>query len=452
MDLTTFLRDMKATLKELDTCKKLLEVPEPEESDSRKQVPASNPRKDSLSKERLHDVPNLEGEARKAIDKIRNLSGTQHEEKASLIVCMESLLDMFEPLCVVKTAEGLPLSDYVEIAAYEQALHNVLKEVTQSQAEWNQAVSCLDDFIDVLETKVNHLEEKTKRKIAKKMTRRYKHSIKHKYTIRGTPKCHSKNPRNQVEKETSLPESQTKKLATQEKTTSRASEDDVEGSTRKTNSASFTQCVEELHYFCELLQILCENAIAAQSNVSISFMQFAGFFAFHSKQCFHLAQTFLLSVAFLSQILSAVTNLISDFTASNAEETEAKELILAVRQLIESLPLLQSKFQHLYSDYLYRATYPYTLADVAQWISYKQTGTEWFANVILKHLDTADEIMDEARQKLHQAASVYDIESPSSSTDLEEVDVTEGFLATAKKIKSIGENVVSLINGMKVIL
>jgi len=262
--------------------------------------------------------------------------------------------------------------------------------------------------------------------------------------------CHNKSPRKQSENETtSLPQGCIKRLSTGQEPTFRASKNEADASKRKAISAPVAKWVEELQNLCELLQLTCENAIATQPNVSTSFLTCADAYAFHSRQCSHLAHTSFLNVTFSSQLLSAMTNLIDSFTACKVKETEARELLSAVRLLTATLPMLQSKFQNLFSDYMFRSTRLTTPESVAVWARYKTGGTEWRTDAICKHLDTAEEVSVEAAAKLIEALSDYDKASSPSDAEFKEVDVPGEFLVIANKITSVSQNVMLLTHAMK---
>jgi hypothetical protein len=263
--------------------------------------------------------------------------------------------------------------------------------------------------------------------------------------------CQIKGPQKQAENEiTAISQSQMKRPSTRNKSVFRDSGDGADAGKPKANSAPVAKLVEELHSLCQLVLLTCDNTIATQPTVSTSFIMCANDCAFHARQCLHLALTSFLCVVFSSQLLSAMANLIDSLTASNVNETEAKELISAVRQLTVTVPVLQSKFQHLYSDYLVKVTCPTTPENAETWVRYKDTGTDWRTKAICKHLDTAEKVLEEAKVKLNEALSDYDKEFSSSDSDFEQVDVTEGFLAIAKTITSIGDSVSSLTETMKV--
>lgn len=506
-DISTFLRDVKTVRKELEACDTELAVYACRVLNARKKQtsqscvrPHADPRKDSTSGEHLDSPVNLEDEARKVIAKIRELRDIQYEEKSCLEANVQSMLGTLDSICDIKTEEKLPLSDYLQISANERAVRGVLKEVTDFQGGWHSSVDRLIEFAELFERKLQIVGENAKDEVApKEVTGRHKGSRKQlvsKNTTTEVSQAQSEGPRKQPAPEnetpeiskgqregprkqhvpenktpeifegrlegprkqsenetTAIPEGQIKRPYTRKKAVYRSSGDDADASNPKANSAPVAKLVEELHNLCELLQLICEHGIATQPTVSASFILCANAYGFHAKQCLHLAQTSFLFVAFSSQLLSAMVNLIDSFTASNAKEIEAKELISAVRQLTVTVPLLQSKFQHLYSDYLFRATCPATPELAALWARYKETGTDWRTNAICKHLDTAEEVLEEATVKLNEALSDYDIASSSSSSsdsDFEKVDLTEGFLAIARKMTSIGDTILSLANTKKV--
>ena len=492
--MPAFLRDVKATLKDLVTCQRQLEVSAQDVLDAGKQqtppscVPSSAaPAKVSPSEGHLDSTANLKDEARKVITKIRELREVQNKENPDLAANV---------LSDRKTAQNIPLSDYLQIGAYSLCMRDVVKELGDSQSSCDSAISDLVVLADRLESKLRIAEEKGKDEVLEKqMTCRHKGTRKQHVSENKTPaisqcqseghqkqpasenetpalsegeseghrkqpvsenetpavsECQTKSPRKQSENETTaVLQGCIKRLSTGQEPTFRASKNDSDASERKANSAPVAKWAEELQNLCELLQLICENAIATQPDVSTSFLTCADAYAFHSRQCSHLAHTSFLNVTFSSQLLSAITNLIEIFTACNAAETEARELLSAVRLLTATLPMLQSKFQNMFSDYMFRATRLATSENVAAWARYKAGGTEWRTNAICKQLDTAEEVSLEAAAKLIEALTDYDRASSSSDADFEEVDVPGAFLVIAKKITSISEKVMSLTHAMK---
>jgi hypothetical protein len=480
--LPAFLRDVKATLKHLATCQRQLEVSAQEGLDAGKQqttpscVPSSAaPTKDSPSEGHLDITANLKDEARKVITKIRELCEVQCEENPDLTSNVVSMLNALDSPCDRKTAQNIPLLDYLQTGAYSRSMRDILKEFGDSQSSCDSAIGDLVILVDRLESKLRIAEEKGKDEVLEKqVTCRHKGTLKQPSSENKTseiPQCQSeghrkqpasenetpavyecqtKSPRKEFENDTtSVPQGCIKRLSTVKEPTFRSSKNDVGTSTRKSNSVPVTKWDEDLQNLCELLQLICENSIATQPNVSTSFLTCADAYAFHSRQCSHLAHTSFLNVTFSSQLLSVMTNLIDSFTACNAKETEARELLSAVKLLTATLPMLQSKFQNMFSDYMFRATRLATPENVAVWARYKAGGTEWRTNAICKQLDTAEEVSVEAAAKLIEALSDYDKASSSSDADFEEVDVPGVFLVIAKKITSISENIMSLTHAMK---
>jgi len=481
-DLTAFLRDVKATLKDLATCQRQLEVSAQEGFDAgnRQTPPSCVPptaasTKYSPSEGHLDSSAILKAEARKVITKIRELREVQYEENPDLAADVLSMLNTLDSTCDRKTTQSVPLSDYLQIGAYSRSMRDVLRDLKGSQSSCDAAIGDLVMLADRLESKLRIAEEKGKDKLfEKQVTCRHKGSRKQPLSenetssvsegeIEGhrkqpvseneTPavsECHTKSPREQSENETtSVAQGCIKRLSTGQEPTFRASKNEAGASKRKSISAPVAKWVEELQNLCELLQLTCENAIATQPNVSTSFLTCADAYAFHSRQCSHLALTSFLNVTFSSQLLYAVTDLIDSFTACNVKETEARELLSAVRLLTATLPMLQSKFQNLFSDYMFRSTRLATPESVAVWARYKAGGTEWRTNAICKQLDTAEEVSVEAAAKLIEALSDYDKASSPSDADFEEVDVPEEFLVIANKITSISQNVMLLTHAMK---
>lgn len=473
---------MKATLKDLATCQRQPEVPAQEGLDAGKRQtppscvpPSAAPTKDSPSEGHLDSTANLKDEARKVITKIRELREVQYEENPDLAANVLSMLNTLDSLCDTKTAPNVPLSNYLQIGAYSRSVRDVLKDLGDSQSSCDSAIGDLVILADRLESKLRIAEERGKDEVLQKqVTRRHKGPRKQSSSenettavSQGQSEGHrkqlvsenetpavsqgqTKSPRRQSENEaTALPQGCIKRLSTGQEPTFRASKTDAGASTPKANSAPVAKWVEELQNLCELLQLICENAIATQPDVSTAFLTCADAYAFHSRQCSHLAHTSFLNVTFSSQLLSAMTNLIDSFTACKFKETEARELLSAVRLLTATLPMLQSKFQSMFSDYMFRATRLATSESVAVWARYKAGGTEWRTNAICKQLDTAEEVSVEAAAKLIEALSDYDKASSSSDADCEEVDVPGVFLVIAKKIISISENVMSLTHAMK---
>jgi len=502
-DLPAFRRDVKATLKDLATSQRQLEVPAQECLDAGNQQtppsgvpPSAAPTKDSPSEGHLDSTANLKDEARRVITKIRELREVQYEENPDLAANILSMFNSLDSLCDRKTAQTVPLSDYLQIGAYSRSMRDVLKELGDSQSSCDSAIGDLVVLADRLESKLRIAEEKGKDEVSGKQvacrhkgTRKQlssenktstisqcpseghrkkpvsdnetpaasegeseghrKHAVSENETLAVT-ECQTKSHRKQSENETTaVPQGCIKRLSTGQEPTFRASKNDADASKRKANSAPVAKWVEELQNLCGLLELICENAIATQPNVSTSFLTCADGYAFHSRQCSHLAHTSFLNVNFSSQLLSAMKNLIDSFTASNAKETEARELLSAVRLLTATLPMLQSKFQNMFSDYMFRATRLATSENVTIWARYKAGGTEWRTNAICKQLDTAEEVSVEAAAKLIEALSDYDKASSSSDADFEEVDVPGDFLVIAKKITSVCENVMSLTHAMK---
>ena len=471
--MPAFLRDVKATLKDLVTYQRQLEVSAQDVLDAGKQqtppscIPSSAaPAKVSPSEGHLDSTANLKDEARKVITKIRELREVQNKENPDLAANV---------LSDRKTAQNIPLPDYLQIGAYSLCMRDVVKELGDSQNSCDSAISDLVVLADRLESKLRIAEEKGKDEVLEKqMTCRHKGTRKQHVSENKTPalsegeseghrkqpvsengtpavsECQTKSLRKQSGNETTaVLQGCIKRLSTGQEPTFRASKNDSDASERKANSAPVAKWAEELQNLCELLQLICENAIATQPDVSTSFLTCADAYAFHSRQCSHLAHTSFLNVTFSSQLLSAITNLIEIFTACNAAETEARELLSAVRLLTATLPMLQSKFQNMFSDYMFRATRLATSENVAAWARYKAGGTEWRTNAICKQLDTAEEVSLEAAAKLIEALTDYDRASSSSDADFEEVDVPGAFLVIAKKITSISEKVMSLTHAMK---
>ena len=501
-DFTAFLRDVKATLKDLATCQRQLEASAPEglDAENRHTPPSCVPptaasTKDSPSEGHLDSPANLKDEARKVITKIRELREVQYEENPDLAANVLSMLNTLDSLCGRKPVQNVPLSDYLQIGAYSRSMRDVLRELRDSQSSCDAAIGDLVLLADRLESKLRITEEKGKDEVLEKqVTCRHKGARKQRVSENKpsavsqcqseghrkqpvsenetpavsegeseghrkqpvseneTPavsKCHTKSPRKQSENETtSVPQGCIKRLSTRKEPTLRTSKDDADTSKRKANSAPVAKWVEELQNLCELLQLTCENAIATQPNVSTSFLTCADAYAFHSRQCSHLAHTSFLNITFSSQLLSAMTNLIDSFTACNVKETEARELLSAVRLLTATLPMLQSKFQNMFSDYMFRSTRLTTPESVAVWARYKAGGTKWRTNSICKQLDTAEEVSVEAAAKLIEALSDYE-KASSSDADFEEADVPGAFLVIANKITSISQNVMLLTHAMK---
>lgn len=502
-DLPAFLRDVKVTLKDPATCQRQPEVSAQEGLDAGKQqtppscVPTSAaPTKDSPSEEHLDSTANLKDEARKVITKIRELRQVQHEENPDLAANVLSMLNTLDALCDRKITQNVPLSDYLRIGAYSRSMRDVLKELGDSQSSCDSAIGDLVLLADRLESKLRIAEEKGKDEVLEKQVTcrhegaRKQHVSENKTSVisqcqseghrqqlvsenetpdlsegeseghrkqpvneNETPavsECQTKSRRKQSENETTpVLQGCVKRLSTGQEPIFRASKNEADASKRKANSAPVAKWFEELQNLCELLQLICENAIATQPNVSTSFLTCADAYAFHSRQCSHLAHTSFLNVTFSSQLLSAMRNLIDSFTVCNDEETEARELLSAVRLLTATLPMLQSKFQNMFSDYMFRATRLATPESVAVWARYKAGGTEWRTNAICKQLDTAEEVSVEAAAKLIEALSDYNKASSSSDADFEEVDVPGVFLVIAKKITSISQNVMSLTHAVK---
>jgi hypothetical protein len=473
---------VKATLEDLANCQRQPEVFAQEGLDvGKRQTPPScvpptaAPTKDSPSEGRLDSTANLKDEARKVITKIRELREVQYEENPDLTANVLSILNTLDSLCDRKTAQKVPLSDYLQIGAYSRSMRDVLKELGDSQSSCDSAIGDLVILADRLKSKLRIAEERGKDEVLQKQaTPRHKVSRKQPSSENETPavsqgqseghrkqnvsenempavsECQTKGPCKQSENETTaVHQGCIKRLSTGQEPTLRALKSDTDASKRKANSAPVAKWVEELQNLCELLQLICENAIATQPNVSTSFLTCADAYAFHSRQCSHLAHTSFLNVTFSSQLLSAMTNLIDSFTACNAKETEARELLSAVRLLTATLPMLQSKFQTMFSDYMFRATRVATPENVAVWARYKAGGTEWRTNAICKQLDTAEEVSVEAAAKLIEALSDYDKASTSSDADFEEVDVPGAFLVIANKITSISQTIMSLTHAMK---
>jgi hypothetical protein len=496
-------KELAASAKELATCQTQLEVSAQEGLKPGEQPtppscvpPTAALTQDSPSEGHVDSTANFEDEARKVITKIRELREVQCEETPVLAANVLSMLNTLDSLCDRKTARKEPLSDYLQIGAYSRSMRDVLKEVRGSQSSCDSAIVDLVRLADRLESKLRIAEEKGKDEVLQtQVTSHHKGSRKQHFSESKThaisqfqseghreehfseintpaisqvqteghrkhpasenetsavSECQTDGPRKQTENETTaVPQGCIKRLSTGKERTFRFSENDADASKRKANSAPASKWVEELHNLCEFLQLICENAIATQPNVSTSFLTGADAYAFHSRQCSHLAQVSFLNVNFSTQLLSAMANLIDSFTACNAKETEARELLSAVRLLTATLPMLQSKFQRMFSDYMFSATRPTTPESVAIWAGYKAGGTEWRTNAICKQLDTAEEVSVEAASKLIEAISDYDKSRSTSDSDFEQVDVPGAFLVIAKKITSISENVMSLTHAMK---
>jgi hypothetical protein len=502
-DLPAFLRDVKANLKHLATYQRELEVSAQEGLEAAKQQtppscvpPSAAPTNDSPSEGHLDSAASLKDEARKVITKIRELREAQYEENPDLADNVISMLNTLDSLCDRKTAQNVPLSDYLQIGAYSRSMRAVLKDLGDSQSSCDSDIGDLAILADRLESKLRIAEEKGKDEVLEKQvtcrhrdTRkqivsenetsavsqrqgegRRKEPVSENETpavsegeieghreqpfseneIPAVSECQTKSPRKQSENETTaVPQGCIKRLSTGQEPTFRASKKDADASKLKSTSSPVAKWVEDLQNLCELLQLICENAIATQPNVSTSFLTCADAYAFHSRQCSHLAHTSFLNVTFSSQLLSAMENLMDSFTTCNAKETEARQLLSAVRLLAATLPMLQSKFQKMFSDYMFRATRLATPESVAVWARYKAGGTEWRTNAICKQLDTAEEVSLEAAAKLIEALSDYDKVPSSSDADFEAVEVPGVFLVIAKKITSISENVMSLTHAMK---
>jgi hypothetical protein len=500
MELATSPKEPSTSVKELAACQRQLEFSAQEVLNSGEQptppscVPlTADLTQDSPSEGHLDSTADLKDEARKVITKIQELRKVQGEENPVLAANVLSRLNTLDSLCDRKE----PMSDYLQIGAYSRSMHDVSKELTGSQTSCDSAIDDLVRLADTLEIKLRIAEEKGKDEVLQTQVTchhkgpRKRHVSENKapsisqfqgeghreehiseINIHATSEVQtedhrkqplSKNessavseyqtegPRTQSENEkTAVPQGCIKRLSTVKERTFRVSEKDADASKRNANSATVSKLVEELHNLCELLQLLCENAIATQPSVSTSFLTGADAYAFHSKQCTHLAQASFLNVTFSTQLLAAMTNLIEIFIAFNAKETEARELLSAVRLLTTTLPMLQSKFQRLFSDYMFSATRPTSPESVAIWAGYKAGGTEWRTNAICKQLDTAEEVSVEAASKLIEALSEYDKSQSTSDSDFEEVDVAGAFLVIAKKIKSISKNVMSLTHAMNV--
>ena len=502
-DLPAFLRDVKATTKGLKTYKRKLNVSAHEDLNAGKQQtppvrvpPTAAPTKDSSSEGHADSTANLKDEARKVIAKIRELREVQNEGSPLLAANVKSMFGTLDSLRDRKTARKLPLSDYLQSGAFERSMRDVLEGLSYCQSSCDSAVDNMVRLADRLESKLKISEEKGKDEVLqKRATLHHKDSRKQPVSENETPAisqgkserrrkqhvsenetpavsqgqsegrrkqhvsenetpavsgCQTKSPRKQPENEkTSVPQGCIKRFSTGQEPTLRVSQNDADASKRKKNSGSVAKLVEELCNLCELLRIICENAIATQPNVTTSFLTCADAYAFHSTQCLHLAQTSFLYVAFSSQLLSAMANLKDSFTACNVKESEARELLSAVRLLTATLPMLQSKFQHMFSDYMFRATRPSTPENVAIWARYKAGGKQWPTDAICKQLDTAEEASEEAAARLIEALTEYETERSSSDADFEEVDAPGAFLVIAKKITSISENVMSLTHAIK---
>jgi len=494
---------MKATLEDLATGQRPPEVSAQEGLDAGKRQtapscapPTAASTKDSPSEGHLDSSAILKDEARKVITKIRELREVQYEENPDLTADVLSMLNTLDSIWDRKTTQSVPLSDYLQIGAYSRSMRDVLRELNDSQSSCEAAIGDLVVLADRLESKLRIAEDKGEDEVfEKQVTCRHKGSRKQhvsenktyavsQYQSEGHRKqsvcenetpavseseseghrkqsvsdsetpavsgCHTKSPRKQPENETtSAPQGCIKRLSTGQEPTFRASKNEAGASKRKGIPGPVAKWVEELQNLCELLRLTCENAIATQPNVSTSFVTCADAYAFHSRQCSHLAHTSFLNVTFSSQLLSAMTNLIDSFTACNVKETEARELLSAVRLLTATLPMLQAKFQNLFSDYMFRSTRLTTPESVAVWARYRAGGTEWRTKAICKQLDTAEEVSVEAAAKLIEALSDYDKSSSPSDADFEEVDVPGEFLVIANKITSISQNVMLLTHAMK---
>jgi hypothetical protein len=480
-ELLAFLEDVEASVTEFATFQRQLEVTAQEALNSGEQLsppscepPTADLTEDSPSEEHLDSTVGLKDEAIKVTTKIQELRKVQCEENPVLAANVTGMLNTPDSFCDRETERKEPLSDYLQTGAYSLSVPDVVKELRGSQSSCDSAIDNLVRLADTLESQLRITEEKGKEVLQTQVTCRHKGSRKLHVSENKPPaisevqteghrkqpvsenetsavsECQTEGLRKQSEnKMTAVPQGCIKRLSTVKDRTFRVSENDANTSRRIANSAPVSKWVEKLHNFCKLLQLICENAIATQPDVSSSFLTGADAYAFHSIQCTHLAQASFLNLTFSTQLLAAIENLIDSITACNVKETEARELLSAVRLLTATLPMLQSKFQRMFSDYMFNATRPTTPESVAIWAGYKAGGTEWRTNATCKQLETAEVVAVEAASKLIEALADHDKWRSTSDSDFEEVDVAEAFLLIAKKITSISENVMSLTHAMQ---
>jgi hypothetical protein len=208
--------------------------------------------------------------------------------------------------------------------------------------------------------------------------------------------------------------------------------------------------LKELIQACEMLEGLCNNTISEHPNMAATFMLFARTSPFRARFYLHMAElSFLLTVS-LSQLRSALTMLTDTAVSMDGKEVDPKYLVTGVMNLSYTVTLLQFTFRDLYSQCVLRS-----LTDeiqgpqqAGQTTKYKQTDSKSRIAAATRHFDLASEQINTSFQKIN-AIPCADQMPVSSNTELQEKEAKVRFVLISAKLKTLGNNLLSLIASMK---
>jgi hypothetical protein len=111
----------------------------------------------------------------------------------------------------------------------------------------------------------------------------------------------------------------------------------------------------ELFASCDELKVMCNRLSSAESNISVTLVNFASSSPTCGKSSLDLANVYFLISAFSSQILSAMGNIMSDIMVVPRVLIEARMLLATIRTVTCVFRQFEMKYKNMYSEYLLRS-------------------------------------------------------------------------------------------------